>query len=95
MDGMECEDVPGGIRVTLETSAPKRLARFVVGLGGVAKPLTPDARAGGDCARGGSARGGSGEDGRGGGLNGAVAASDGRYPPEHVRLQPLADKDRP
>ena len=42
MDGMECEEVPGGIRVTLETSAPKRLARFVVGLGGAAKPLTAD-----------------------------------------------------
>jgi predicted DNA-binding transcriptional regulator YafY len=41
MDGMETEDVPGGIRVTIETSAPKRLARFVVGLGTAAKPLTP------------------------------------------------------
>jgi hypothetical protein len=42
MDAMECEEVPGGIRVTLETSAPKRLARFVVGLGAAAKPLTPE-----------------------------------------------------
>ncbi len=42
MDGMQCEEVPGGIRVTLEGSAAKRLARFVVGLGGAAKPLTPD-----------------------------------------------------
>jgi len=42
MDAMECEEVPGGIRVTVETSAPKRLARFVVRLGAAAKPLTPD-----------------------------------------------------
>ncbi len=42
MDGMDFEEVPGGIRVTLETSAPKRLARFVVGLGAAAKPLTPE-----------------------------------------------------
>ena len=39
---MECEEVPGGIRVSLETSAPSRLARFVVGLGATAKPLTPE-----------------------------------------------------
>jgi predicted DNA-binding transcriptional regulator YafY len=42
MDGMDCEEVPGGIRVTVETSAAKRLARFVVGLGGAARTLTPD-----------------------------------------------------
>jgi predicted DNA-binding transcriptional regulator YafY len=42
MDGMECEDVPGGIRVTLDTSATRRLARFVVGFGAAAKPLTPE-----------------------------------------------------
>jgi predicted DNA-binding transcriptional regulator YafY len=42
MEPMECEEVPGGIRVTVETSAPKRLARFVVGLGASAKALTPD-----------------------------------------------------
>lgn len=42
MDGMAFENVPGGIRVTLDTSAPKRLARFVVGLGASAKPLTPE-----------------------------------------------------
>ena len=42
MDGMECEEVPGGIRVTVETSAAERLARFVVGLGGSAKPRTPE-----------------------------------------------------
>lgn len=41
MDGMVAEDVPGGVRVTIETSALKRLARFVVGLGAAAKPLTP------------------------------------------------------
>ena len=45
MDAMECEEVPGGIRVTVETSAPKRLARFVVGLGTSAKPLTPELEA--------------------------------------------------
>jgi predicted DNA-binding transcriptional regulator YafY len=42
IDAMECEEVPGGIRVTVGTSAPRRLARFVVGLGASAKPLTPD-----------------------------------------------------
>ena len=41
MEAMQAEEVPGGIRVTVETSAPKRLARFVVGLGGAAKALTP------------------------------------------------------
>jgi len=41
MEEMQSEEVPGGIRVTLETSAVKRLARFVVGLGAAAKPLTP------------------------------------------------------
>ena len=41
MAGMTPEEVPGGIRVTIETSAPKQLARFVVGLGAIAKPLTP------------------------------------------------------
>jgi len=38
---MQAEEVPGGIRVTVETAALKRLARFVVGLGAAAKPLTP------------------------------------------------------
>ena len=42
MDGMEDEEVPGGIRVTAETSGASRLARYVVGLGAAAKPLTPD-----------------------------------------------------
>jgi predicted DNA-binding transcriptional regulator YafY len=41
MEEMRSEEVPGGIRVTLETSALTRLARFVVGLGAAAKPLTP------------------------------------------------------
>jgi hypothetical protein len=41
MDGMACEDAPGGIRVSVETSAVQRLARFVVGLGATAKALTP------------------------------------------------------
>lgn len=41
MEGMACEDVPGGIRVAVETTAVQRLARFVVGLGGTAKALTP------------------------------------------------------
>jgi predicted DNA-binding transcriptional regulator YafY len=45
MEGMRSEEVPGGIRVTTETSALRRLARFVVGLGGVAKPLTPELEA--------------------------------------------------
>lgn len=41
MEEMQSEEVLGGIRVTLETSAVRRLARFVVGLGAAAKPLTP------------------------------------------------------
>ena len=41
IEEMRSEEVPGGIRVTLETSALTRLARFVVGLGAAAKPLTP------------------------------------------------------
>jgi predicted DNA-binding transcriptional regulator YafY len=40
MEAMLAEEVPGGIRVTVETSALTRLARFVVGLGAAAKPLT-------------------------------------------------------
>jgi len=42
MDGMDCEEVPGGIRITVETSGASRLARYVVGLGAAAKALTPD-----------------------------------------------------
>ena len=41
MEEMRAEEVPGGIRVAVETSAPKRLARFVGSLGAAAKPLTP------------------------------------------------------
>ncbi len=40
LEGMESVAVPGGIRVTVETSALPVLARFVVGLGSSAKPLT-------------------------------------------------------
>jgi predicted DNA-binding transcriptional regulator YafY len=42
MHEMEFEEESGGIRITVETSAVSRLARFVVGLGAAAKPLTPD-----------------------------------------------------
>jgi len=42
MEEMHAEEVPNGIRVTVETSALQRLARYVVGLGGSAKPLTPE-----------------------------------------------------
>ncbi len=41
MEGMQFEEAPGGIRVTIETSALKRLGRYVVGLGASAKALTP------------------------------------------------------
>ncbi len=40
MEGMRAEEVPGGIRVSIETAALDRLARYVVGLGGSSKPLT-------------------------------------------------------
>jgi predicted DNA-binding transcriptional regulator YafY len=42
IDEMQCEEVAGGIRVSIETSALPRLARYVVGLGAAAKPLTPE-----------------------------------------------------
>lgn len=42
IDEMQFEEVAGGIRVTVVTSALKRLARYVVGLGGATKPLTPE-----------------------------------------------------
>ncbi len=42
LEEMQAEEVPGGIRVHIETAALKRLARYVVGLGGAAKPLTPE-----------------------------------------------------
>lgn len=38
---MRAEEVPGGIRVSVTTSGLRRLARYVVGLGGAAKALTP------------------------------------------------------
>jgi len=40
MAEMQCEDVPGGVRVTATTAALDPLARYVVGLGGAARPLT-------------------------------------------------------
>lgn len=43
--GMKAEEVPGGIRVTTNTAALTRLARFVVGLGDAARPLTPELEA--------------------------------------------------
>ncbi len=41
MEEMQFEEVPGGIQVTIETSALKRLGRYVVGLGASAKALSP------------------------------------------------------
>jgi predicted DNA-binding transcriptional regulator YafY len=41
MEEMLFEETPGGIQVTIETSALKRLGRYVVGLGASAKALTP------------------------------------------------------
>jgi hypothetical protein len=38
LEGMHLESRPGGILVTIKTSALRRLARFVVGLGGAARP---------------------------------------------------------
>lgn len=43
--GMHVEEVADGIRVEVDTAALKRLARFVVGLGDAAKPLTAELRA--------------------------------------------------
>jgi predicted DNA-binding transcriptional regulator YafY len=45
LDEMQCDEVPGGIRVTVKTSALPRLARYVVGLGAATKPLTPELEA--------------------------------------------------
>jgi predicted DNA-binding transcriptional regulator YafY len=42
IDEMRCEDVPEGIRVSVRTAGLPRLARYVVGLGGAAKPVTPE-----------------------------------------------------
>jgi proteasome accessory factor C len=44
LEPMRAEVVPGGIRVTLETSAPLVVARFVVSLGGAARAETPELR---------------------------------------------------
>lgn len=56
---MRAEDAPGlGIRVTIETTALRQVARFVVGLGGAALPETPAlAAAVSELARGALARG--------------------------------------
>ena len=40
MVGMRAQQAPGGIRIDVETAALRRLARFVVGLGDAARPLT-------------------------------------------------------
>lgn len=45
IDEMRCEEVLGGIRVTVQTAGLQRLARYVVGLGGSATPLTPELEA--------------------------------------------------
>jgi hypothetical protein len=39
---MHAETLHDGIRVRIETSAVIRLARFVVGFGGAARPETPE-----------------------------------------------------
>ena len=41
LEGMTAERIGDGIRVTVNTSALDRLARFVVGLGAAATPETP------------------------------------------------------
>jgi predicted DNA-binding transcriptional regulator YafY len=41
LEGMQVESVHGGIRVSVRTSALLPLARFVVGLGDIARPETP------------------------------------------------------
>lgn len=40
LEEMRCEEEAGGIHVTAQTAALDRLARYVVGLGGAARPLT-------------------------------------------------------
>jgi predicted DNA-binding transcriptional regulator YafY len=42
LEGMHAETLHDGIRVRIETSAVIRLARFVVGFGGAARPETPE-----------------------------------------------------
>ena len=44
LEEMRFEEVPGGIRVTVETAGVNRLARYVVGLGGAAKAVTEELR---------------------------------------------------
>jgi predicted DNA-binding transcriptional regulator YafY len=44
LEGMHATDAPGGVRVTIETTAIERLARFVVGLGGAAVAETDTLR---------------------------------------------------
>jgi predicted DNA-binding transcriptional regulator YafY len=41
LDGMKADPTPDGVRVTVQTTALARLARFVVGLGPAATPETP------------------------------------------------------
>lgn len=45
ISGMRVEEAVNRIRIDVETAAPKRLARFVVGLGEAAKPLTAEFQA--------------------------------------------------
>lgn len=45
LPGMTCEDDGAGVRVTAETAAVKRVARFVVGLGRAARAVTPELEA--------------------------------------------------
>lgn len=45
LSGMTAEPVPGGIRVVTTTGGVLRLARYVVGLGGVSRIETPELRA--------------------------------------------------
>lgn len=42
LDGMKAEQVEGGIRVAIVTASPIAVARYVVGLGGLARPETPE-----------------------------------------------------
>lgn len=44
LDGMKAEQVEGGIRVGIVTASPIAVARYVVGLGGLARPETAELR---------------------------------------------------
>ncbi len=44
LEEMRSEEVPGGIRVTVQTAGVNRLARYVVGLGGAARAMTEELR---------------------------------------------------